>query len=122
MPTLFICGVNMGGITSSSSVSVGTGLSGNGTPASPLINTGVLSLPNTFNSVGSYSMGAPNGNSVTVGVGSTVASPLYANSNGSNDGGNLSGTWLVMSGTGPGGGRWFNGCNGRYPYLMLRIA
>jgi hypothetical protein len=102
----------MGGITGSSSVSVGAGLSGNGTPASPLTNSGVLSAGNglsgtnpiavaapTFNTVGSnvngtmtiYPSSISSGQNFAAGAAFNQVQSSYSNAAGLTN--NLSGTW-----------------------------
>jgi hypothetical protein len=120
----------MGGITSSFALAVGSGLSGNGTPASPLSNSGVLTFngsagavsgvssfmgqngavdPSGYGSIGSYFIGYPSQDgATTAAVGSTIAgsSLLKSNTAGSNVSAGLSGTWRAMGGNESGSGSW----------------
>lgn len=110
----------MGGITSTPSITVGSGLSGAGTAASPLVNTGVVSAGNglsgtnpivvaapSFSTVGSYVycsiFGGGSGFSITAGSTYSAGSgtgQVQSNATGIGSSNNLSGTWRWMGASG----------------------
>lgn len=109
----------MGGITSTFNLTVGAGLSGAGSVASPLTNTGVLSAGNGLNGTNPIALAAPPFNTVgsvvsgmiQINIGSSVSggtdysagagnlqvrSGSSQTAGGSNATNNLSGTWRYM--------------------------